>query len=102
MGSVQSSSLSASPLGPRAVTAQQVAAFLRGQHQHHPDLQQYAEAVEREDIHGLRLVEASEAELVELLRAVGVKKAAHRKAIKAMCADFRENQPRSNSGNAEV
>ena len=82
-------------MDPRAVTAQQVAAFLRGrpqhQHQHqHVDLQQYSEAVERDDISGLRLVEASEAELGELLRAAGVQSSAHRKAIKKLCADFRK------------
>ena len=92
MGSDQSSSSSStSSLDPRAVTAQQVAAFLRGRPQHqHPDLQQYSEAVERDDISGLRLVEASEAELGELLRAAGVQSSAHRKAIKKLCADFRK------------
>ena len=94
MGSNQSSSSSSSSaFDPRAVTAQQVAAFLRGrpQHQHqHPDLQQHSEAVERDDISGLRLVEASEAELSELLRAAGVQSSAHRKAIKKLCADFRK------------
>ena len=92
MGSNQSSSSSSSSaLDPRAVTAQQVAAFLRGRPQHqHPDLQQYSEAVERDDISGLRLVEASEAELGELLRAAGVQSSAHRKAIKKLCADFRK------------
>jgi hypothetical protein len=92
--SSSSSSSSAAPLDPRAVTAQQVAAFLRGrpqhQHQQNVDLQQYSEAVERDDISGLRLVEASEAELGELLRAAGVQSSAHRKAIKKLCADFRK------------
>ena len=103
MGSDQSSSSSfssSSAFDPRAVTAQQVAAFLRGrpQHQHqHPDLQQYSEAVERDDISGLRLVEASEAELGELLRAAGVQSSAHRKTFKKLFADFREETSEGSS-----
>ena len=108
MGSDQSSSSSSSAFDPRAVTAQQVAAFLRGrpQHQHqHADFQQYSEAVERDDISGLRLiVEASEAELGELLRAAGVQSSAHRKAIRKLCADFRKrtSEGMSNRNPSEV
>jgi len=72
----------------RAITAQQVSAFLIAKN---AEFEKFSGAILKNDINGDFILDMSEAELDDILRDLRVESAIHRRALKVVFKNFREN-----------